>query len=65
MLKNQGLYICNVGTHTITIKDATGSSSSSNNRFLLGGDKNLQANEGIMLIYDDISLRWRSEAIQI
>ena len=66
-LKNQGIFICNVSTGgiTITIKDASGSSSIAKNRFLIGSDKILQPNEGIMLIYDDVSLRWRSQAIQI
>ena len=63
-IKNQGLYMCNVGTSSITLKNESLSSSASN-RFLLGSDKNLQSNEGIMLIYDDVSLRWRSQAIQI
>lgn len=63
-VKNQGIYVCNVGVGTITVKNEE-PSSLAGNRFLLGTDKNLQPNEGIMLIYDDISLRWRSQAIQI
>jgi len=63
-IKNQGIYICNIGTGSITFKNQN-TGSLENNRFLFGGDKNLQTNEGVMLIYDDVSLRWRSQAIQI
>lgn len=61
---NQGVFICNVGTKNITISDDN-TGSTTTNRFLLGGNRTLQGDEGIMLIYDDVTLRWRSQAIQI
>lgn len=61
---NQGLFICNVGTKNITIQEE-GTTSTAENRFLLGGSRTLQGDEGIMVIYDDVTLRWRSQAIQI
>ena len=61
---NQGLFICNVGTKNITISD-TNHGSLAANQFLLGGNRTLQGDEGIMVIYDDVTLKWRSQAIQI
>ena len=63
-VSNQGIFICNIGVNNIMIKNDN-SSSIAKNRFLIGNNKTLQPNEGIMLIYDNISLRWRSQAIQI
>jgi hypothetical protein len=62
---NQGIFIVNIGsTGNIQIlNDNAGSIAV--NRFLIGGNKTIQDDEGLMLIYDDISLRWRSQAIQI
>lgn len=62
--KNQALFICNVGNSNITIKNESGAGDPQN-QFLVGGDRTLQGDEGIMLIYDIIDLRWRSQAIQI
>ncbi len=62
--KNQMIFVVNVGTNNITVKNNSGLSLAAN-RFLIGADKNLQSNEGIMLIYDDVSLRWRASAINI
>ena len=63
---NQAIFICNVntGANSITFKDNDASSTAAN-RFLIGGDKNIQSNEGIMLIYDQTSLRWRSQSVNI
>jgi hypothetical protein len=58
------LIVYNVGTNNIAIKN-NDAGSSANNRFLLGTDKTLQANEGIALVYDTVSLRWRSFGINI
>jgi hypothetical protein len=63
-LSNQALYIVNVGTNQITIND-NDTNSLAVNRFLLGGSKVLQANEGMMVIYDKTSLVWRSQSINI
>lgn len=61
---NQAIFIVNIGTNNIALKDSSVLSLSSN-RFLLGTDKTLQPNEGIMVIYDNVSLRWRSQALNI
>jgi hypothetical protein len=62
---NQGIFIVNIGsTGNIQLLN-NNSSSTAENRFLIGGNKTIQDDEGIMLIYDDISQRWRSQAIQI
>lgn len=61
---NQAVFIANVGGSNIQLKDSSILSIAAN-RFLLGTDKTLNSNEGIMLIYDDISLRWRSQALNI
>ena len=62
---NQGIFIVNIGsTGNIQLLN-NNSSSSEVNRFLIGGNKTIQNDEGIMLIYDDESKRWRSQAIQI
>jgi hypothetical protein len=62
---NQGIFIVNIGsTGNIQLLN-NNSSSDTGNRFLIGGNKTIQDDEGIMLIYDDVSNRWRSQAIQI
>lgn len=58
------VIIYNVGTNTLTLKN-NDANSSANNRFLLGTDKNLQGDEGVALVYDTVSLRWRSFGINI
>lgn len=62
----QGLWVIinNIGNNSITLMD-NNASSAPNNRFLLGASKNLQANEGLTLVYDTISLRWRPFGINI
>jgi hypothetical protein len=61
---SQTIFICNVGVTQISLI-SNSVSSTVGNRFLLGGTKTLQNDEGIMLIYDSISLCWRSQAIQV
>ena len=62
--RNQALFLCNVGSSNITIANES-TASIAGNRFLIGGNKTLQRDEGVLLIYDDVSERWRSQAIQI
>lgn len=61
---NQAIYIVNIGTFSITLKNSS-ASSTAENRFLLGADKNLQQDEGIMIIYDQTSDRWRAASVNI
>ena len=63
-ITSQAIFICNVGTSQISVL-SNSAASTVGNRFLCGGTKTLQADEGIMVIYDPISLCWRSQAIQI
>jgi len=63
-VSNQAIFICNVGLNQIIFKDNDAGSTAAN-RFLLGGNKTVQINEGIILIYDKTSLRWRSPANNI
>lgn len=58
------LFVVNVGTNNITFQDNSASSLAAN-RFLMGGNKSVQSNEGILFFYDDISLKWRASAINI
>lgn len=58
---NQGIFICNVGTNNFILKNQDAGSTAAN-RFLLGGDRTIQADEGLMVIYDQVSQRWRSQA---
>ncbi len=60
----QSIFICNVSNTNITILD-NNNGSTDVNRFLLGGNVVIQENEGIQLIYDDVDLRWRSQAKNI
>lgn len=53
------IYILNVGTNNLVLKDNS-SSSDPENRFLIGANRNVQQNEAITLLYDTINLRWRS-----
>ena len=57
----QSIFFCNVGSANITFRDDD-SRSTDVNRFLLGGNRTLNSAEGIQLIYDDVDLRWRSQA---
>jgi hypothetical protein len=61
---NQGLFIVNVGTTNITFTD-NDANSLAQNRFLIGGSKTIQKDEGVMIIYDQTSSRWRSQSINI
>ena len=58
------MVIYNTGTNNIIFKN-NDAGSTAQNRFLLGSDKTLQADEGIALIYDTDDLRWRSFGINI
>ena len=58
------VLLFNVGTNNLNIDNNSGSSSA-NNRFLIGTQKTLQADEGLALVYDPASLRWRSFGINI
>jgi hypothetical protein len=63
-VSNQAIFICNVGVTQIVVL-SNSVASTVGNRFLLGGTKTIQADEGIMVIYDPVTLCWRSQAIQI
>lgn len=47
------------GSFSITFKNQN-AGSAAQNRFLLGGDVNLQPGEGVTLLYDPVDQRWRS-----
>jgi hypothetical protein len=53
------LFIHNVGSFTITLKDESVSSSSAN-RFALYSDITLQSDTGVIIQYDSTSSRWRA-----
>jgi hypothetical protein len=53
------LWVFNVGTNDIKLKE-NNSSSSANNRFLINGDINIKEDESVLLWYDISSLRWRT-----
>lgn len=54
------LYLENVGTtNNIVLKDSSGSSTNTF-RFLIGADIIISPNQGVTLLYDATSLRWRS-----
>jgi len=58
------LFIVNVGTNNITFPDNSASSTAAN-RFLLGANKTVQPNEGIIFFYDPVSSRWRGGGLNI
>lgn len=58
------LFIANVGTNNIALKN-NDANSLAVNRFLIGGDKNIQPDEGILLFYDPVTKRWRGSGILI
>jgi hypothetical protein len=58
------LFIVNVGVKNIIFPDNS-ASSAAQNRWLLGANKTVQANEGIIFFYDPISNRWRGGGINI
>jgi hypothetical protein len=53
------IVIHNVGSNNITLKNQNVSSTSTN-RFLLGADVTIAADQSITLIYDQVSSRWRA-----
>lgn len=58
------VYNISAGANSVTFKN-NDAGSTATNRFLLGNDKNLQPDEGIALVYDTVSQRWRSFGINI
>ena len=60
---NQLLFVCNVGTSGQLQLLDDNSNSNDVNRFLLGSTKTIKNNEGILLIYDVLSSRWRSASM--
>ena len=58
--KTYFLSIFNVGTTGLIKFKNDDAGSTAQNRFLIGADRSVQAEEGIMLIYDPVDLRWRS-----
>ena len=58
------IYIFNIGANNIVFKDNDAGSLAAN-RILLGANKTVQNGEGLILIYDNISQRWRVPAINI
>ena len=60
---NQGLFICNVGAEgNIQLLNDNGNSREKN-KFLIRKTITLHKDEGIMLIYDTIHEKWRSQTI--
>lgn len=58
--KTYFLSVFNVGTVGLIKFKNDDAASTAQNRFLIGADRSVQAEEGIMLIYDPVDLRWRS-----
>ena len=58
------IFLYNVGANNISLSDNSGSSTAEN-RFLFGSNKTIQSNEGLGMVYDPISLRWRAFGINI
>ena len=58
------IYLRNIGGNNIILKNQDGDSLA-NNRFDIGGNKTVQGGEGVLLIYDDVDLRWASAGITI
>lgn len=56
---NKVLIIFNIGANNITLTDNSASSLAPN-RFLMNGNTLLNPNEGIILLYDQLSQRWRA-----
>lgn len=55
------VLLLNVGSFTITLKNASGSSSAAN-RFSFDADTDVAAGAGLLLAYDATSSRWRKAA---
>jgi hypothetical protein len=58
------IFVVNVGTNNISFRDNSASSTAAN-RFLLGANKSVQPNEGIIFFYDPVSSRWRGGGLNI
>jgi hypothetical protein len=58
------IFLYNVGTNNIKLKN-NDASSDAENRFLFGSNKNIQPDEGLGMVYDPVSLRWRAFGINI
>jgi hypothetical protein len=58
------INILNVGSLNITFINNS-NSSLNENKFLIGSNVIVQANEGLILIYDVVNLKWRSPAKNI
>lgn len=62
--QSRQIIVFNAGLNNITLKN-NDINSSAINRFLIGSDKLLQADEGVALVYDSVSQRWRSYGLNI
>lgn len=58
------IFLANVGVGNLAMKN-NDIGSDPENRFLIGSNKNIQADEGILLFYDSVSDRWRGAGILI
>ena len=63
-LCNQVLHLLNIGVNNVLIRE-NNAGSLADNRFLLGANKTIQPNEGLFLIYDQTSLKWRSSGANL
>ena len=61
---NQMIYIVNIGTSTIVIAKNS-ANSLAENRFSIKLNRNIQSNEGLLIVYDKDSSRWRVVASDI
>lgn len=57
-LGGQVILLANIGSNTITLKNASGSSSAAN-RFALSADYSLAQNKSALIWYDKTSTNWR------
>lgn len=58
------LFMVNVGSEDIKLKNESVSSSAAN-RFAISGDITVQSNESMTLIYDPVSARWRVMGVYV
>jgi hypothetical protein len=63
-LASQELKIFNIGSNNIVIRNDS-NRSDAENRFFLGGNRTIQTNEGVSVIYDPVSQKWRGTGIII
>lgn len=52
------IYMVNIGTNNIKLKNNSGNSVAAN-RFCLRADLTMELDEGVVLIYDNVTARWR------